>query len=60
MESKKRFIKGSDEAKAFMKSLRDKKKGNKGGSNTPPPSCDCVPTEKPKLIRNNKKIIVDL
>ena len=57
MESKKRFIKGSEEAKAFMKSLRDKKKC---GTKAKVDCTDCVPTEKPKLIRNNKKIIVDL
>ena len=39
MESKKqRFAKGSEEAKAYMSELRAKRKGNKGGSNTPPPA----------------------
>ena len=59
MESKKRFIKGSEEAKAFMKSLRDKKKGNMTKDKV---DCtECKPTlVKPKLIKNNKNIIVDL
>ena len=61
MESKKnRFVKGSDEAKKFMADLRSKRKGNKGGSNTPPPACDCPPVEKPKVKRNPKNISVDL
>ena len=64
MESKKttRFEKGSDAAKQYMSELRAKRKGNKGGSNTPPPAapvCECIPTsEKPKRT-NNKNIVVD-
>jgi len=65
MESKKqRFAKGSEEAKAYMSELRAKRKGNKGGGNTPPPpppspaNCECPSTEKPKR-RNNKNIVVD-
>ena len=60
MESKKksRFVRGSEEAKAFMKSLRDKKKG---GTKDKVDCTECKPTLiKPKLIKNNKNIIVDL
>ena len=58
-QKKSRFVKGSDEAKTFMKNLRDKKKGDMTKDKV---DCtECKPTLiKPKLIKNNKNIIVDL
>lgn len=68
MEVKKRLIKGSEEAKKYMADLRAKR-GNKGGSNTPPPAapCNCPPpsidesteTIKKNKSKKNNKIIVD-
>ena len=66
-----RLVRGSEEAKKYMAELRAKRKGNKGGgSNTPPPACDCPPAPKQEEIniepppieakrRNRKKITVD-
>ena len=65
MEVKKRLIKGSEEAKKYMADLRNKRKGNKGGSNTPPaapcpPPSNDEPTESIKKNKSKKnKIIVD-
>jgi len=70
METKKRLIKGSEEAKQWMANLRALRKGgNKGGNNTPPPAAPCtcpppsidIPTEtiKKNKSKKNNKIIVD-
>lgn len=69
METKKRLIKGSEEAKQWMANLRALRKGgNKGGNNAPPAApCNCtphsidIPTEtiKKNKSKKNNKIIVD-
>ena len=67
METKKRLIKGSEEAKKYMSDLRAKRGNKSGGSNTPPAApCSCPPPsvdEPTETIKKNKskknKIIVD-
>lgn len=69
METKKRLIKGSEEAKKYMADLRAKRGNKNGGNNTPPPAapaCTCpppsidIPTETIKKHKSKKnKIIVD-
>ena len=63
-QKKSRFVKGSDEAKTFMKNLRDKKKGGKTLTPAPAPAtaplpisespCEECKPDKPK--RRVKKI----
>lgn len=67
METKKRLVKGSEEAKKYMSDLRAKRGNKSGGSNTPPAApCSCSPSndEPTETIKKNKskknnKIIVD-
>ena len=69
-QKKSRFVKGSDEAKTFMKNLRDKKKGGKTPAPTPAPApasiplpisesdCkECIPVKPKRRVKKN--IIVD-
>ena len=66
MESKKgRLVRGSDEAKAFMATLRAKRGKKTGESNTPPPpppKQEEIIIEPPPIApkrRSRKKITVD-